>query len=78
MGDALSADRVEYNSVTKALLEKGLALPKRRSVIRVVTIKNAEKIVRFSSHSKAKGLQRVSSFCKVLAAFSIHSTTSSL
>ena len=44
MGDALSADRVEYNSVTKALLEKGLALPKRRSVIRVVTIKNVKKI----------------------------------
>ncbi|KAI0240502.1 hypothetical protein LSAT2_008731 [Lamellibrachia satsuma] len=32
MGDALSADRVEYNSVTKALLEKGLALPKRRAI----------------------------------------------
>ena len=32
-GDALSADRVEYNSVTKALLDQGLALPKRRSVI---------------------------------------------
>ena len=31
-GDALSADRVEYNSVTKALLDQGLALPKRRSV----------------------------------------------
>ena len=44
MGDALSADRVEYNSVTKALLEKGLALPKRRSVIRIVTIKNVKKI----------------------------------
>jgi len=44
MGDALSADRVEYNSVTKALLEKGLALPKRRSVIRIVTIKNVKQI----------------------------------
>ena len=32
-GDALSADRVEYNSVTKALLDEGLALPKRRSVM---------------------------------------------
>ena len=43
-GDALSADRVEYNSVTKALLEKGLALPKRRSVFRVGTIQNGKKI----------------------------------
>ena len=32
-GDALSVDRVEYNSVTKALLDEGLALAKRRSVI---------------------------------------------